>query len=149
MGETIRCLLISTEYGMEVHVYQGRRRDRQLDRWPWISPSHARIFDGRDVWKRYVRRARCMETVRFARDFRYSDGCHAKTLPNGQKQMLVVDVQVGRSAMGERGMNRCPLFPGEQFVRYNSLVDAQDDPAIFVIKHSNQVYPAYLITYHK
>lgn len=83
-----------------------------------------------------------------ARDAKYSDGGYARTLPSGQKQMLVVDVLVGRSALGERGMNKCPLLPGEQYTRYNSLVDNQDDPSIFVIQHSNQAYPAYLVTYH-
>lgn len=85
----------------------------------------------------------------FARDARYSDGGYARELPNGQKQMLVVDVLVGRSARGKKGMKACPLLPGEQYVRYNSLVDNEDDPSIFVIHHSNQAYPAYLITYHK
>jgi len=85
----------------------------------------------------------------FARDAKYSDGGYAKTLPNGQKQMLVVDVLVGRSALGEKGMKMCPLLPGEQFTRYNSLVNNRDDPSIFVIQHSNQAYPSYLVTYHK
>jgi len=85
----------------------------------------------------------------FARDASYSDGGYAKELSNGQKQMLLVDVLVGRSAQGRHGMKACPLLPGEQYTRYNSLVDNLDNPAIFVIHHSNQAYPAYLITYHK
>ena len=41
----------------------------------------------------------------FARDVKYSDGGYAKTLPKGQKQMLVVDLLVGRSALGKMGLN--------------------------------------------
>ena len=84
----------------------------------------------------------------FARDAKYSDCGYAKTLPNGQKQMLVVDVLVGRSEVGKMGMKVCSLLPGEQYTRYNSLVDNQKDPGIIVIQHSNQAYPLYVITYH-
>ena len=84
----------------------------------------------------------------FARDAKYSDCGYAKTLPNGQKQMLVVDVLVGRSEVGKMGMKVCSLLPGEQYTRYNSLVDNRKDPGIVVIQHSNQAYPLYVITYH-
>jgi hypothetical protein len=33
--------------------------------------------------------------------------------------------------------------------RYNVLMDIGDDPSIFIVRHNNQAYPAYLITYHK
>ena len=45
-------------------------------------------------------------------------------------------------------MKMCAKVPGQQYVRYNSLVDQVQDPTIFVVQHSSQVYPAYLITYH-
>ena len=85
----------------------------------------------------------------FARDAKYSDGGYARTLPSGQKQMLVVDVLVGRAARGTQGDKMCPLLPGERYTKYNSLVDNVAAPAIFVVQHSNQAYPAYLITYHR
>ncbi len=42
----------------------------------------------------------------------------------------------------------CPLLPGEKYRRYNSLVDNEADPSIFVVQHSSQAYPAYLLTFH-
>ena len=66
---------------------------------------------------------------------------------SGQRQMLLVDVLVGRFAQGAEGDNVCPLLPGEAFARYNSLANKPAVPSIFVVQHSNQAYPAYLITY--
>jgi poly [ADP-ribose] polymerase 7/11/12/13 len=83
----------------------------------------------------------------FARDASYSD-TYARTLPTGQKQMLLVDVIVGRWAEGQQGMKVCPTVPGEQYIRFNSLVNDTANPAIFVIQHSSQAYPTHLITYH-
>ena len=82
----------------------------------------------------------------FARDARYSDD-YAARLPTGEKQMLAVDVVVGRWAQGRQGLNECPLVRGERFVRHNCLVNDVTDPTIFVIQHSSQAYPAHLITY--
>jgi hypothetical protein len=84
----------------------------------------------------------------FARDARYSNGGYARILPNGQKQLIVAEVLVGRWTKGTKGMKKPPLLPGEQFKKYNSLVNDDADPAIFVVQHSNEAYPAYLLTYH-
>ena len=83
----------------------------------------------------------------FARDAKYSDDYARSFGGSGQKQMLLVDVLVGRFAQGKEGMKVCPLLPGAEFARYNSLVNRPTDPSIFVVQHSNQAYPAYLITY--
>lgn len=83
----------------------------------------------------------------FARDAKYSDA-YAEQLPSGRKQMLVVDVLVGRYTQGVKGMKMCPLLPGEKYNRYNSLVDNTQHPGIFVVQHSDQAYPKYVITYH-
>jgi hypothetical protein len=85
----------------------------------------------------------------FARDASYSNAGYARKLQNGQKQMLLVDVLVGRSEKGEKGMKMTSLIPGEQHIRYNSFVNDVSDPSIFVVQHSNHAYPAYLITYKK
>ena len=87
------------------------------------------------------------EGTYFARDAKYSDA-YALCLETGQKQLLVVDVLVGLWTQGAKGMKICPLLPGEKYSRFNSLVDNPQDPAIFVVQHSNQAYPKYLITYH-
>lgn len=83
----------------------------------------------------------------FARDAKYSDS-YALNLPSGQRQMFLVDVVVGRSTQGAKGMKECPLVSGEKFTRFNSLVNNKRDPSIFIVQHSNQAYPKYLITYH-
>ena len=84
----------------------------------------------------------------FARDARYSDD-YARTLPSGDKQMMLVDVLVDLSTKGAQGMKVCPFLPGQSYARYNSLVNRVQDPSIFVVQHSNQAYPSYLITYHQ
>jgi poly [ADP-ribose] polymerase 7/11/12/13 len=83
----------------------------------------------------------------FARDAAYSHD-YACRLANGQKQMLLAEVVVGRWAKGQKGLKECPLLPGEAYRRYNSLVNDVANPSIFVVQHTSQAYPAYLITYH-
>lgn len=83
----------------------------------------------------------------FARDAKYSDS-YAARLPTGQKQLLLVQVAVGRFCQGQQGMKICPVVPGTQYRRYDSMVDKPADPTIFVVQHSAQAYPAYLFTYH-
>ena len=43
-------------------------------------------------------------------------------------------VVVGRWTRGAPGLKSCPLLPGEEFRRYNSLVDKEADPHIFVVQ---------------
>ncbi len=66
----------------------------------------------------------------------------------GGLQMLVVEVAVGLWTKGAKGMKSLPVLPGEKFRRYNSLVNDEAEPTIFVVQHTSQAYPAYLITYH-
>ena len=106
-----------------------------------------RFYLGKECRKPWVCRHIFGNGTYFARDASYSDSGYARTLPSGQKQMLVVDVLVGRSTPGQQGMTMCPLLPGEQYTRYNPLVNKVVNPSIFVVQHSNQAYPAYLITY--
>ena len=84
------------------------------------------------------------------RDARYSND-YAMTSASGDcrdKQMMLVDVLVGLSTQGAEGMRVYPLLPGQSYAGYNSLVNRVQDPSIFVVQHSNQAYPSYLITYH-
>ena len=41
-----------------------------------------------------------------------------------------------------------PVIPGSQYNRFDSLVDNESNPSIFVVQDGSQAYPAYLITYH-
>jgi len=45
-------------------------------------------------------------------------------------------------------MRMPPLVSGEQYIRFDSLVDDEANPTIFVVQEGSQAYPAYLITYH-
>ena len=88
-----------------------------------------------------------MRPADFARDAKYSDD-YARVLPTGQKQMLLVDVVLGRWAQGAQGDRMCPLLPGELFKRHDSMVNQIVNPSIFVVQNPAQAYPAYLVTYH-
>ena len=88
-----------------------------------------------------------MRPADFARDAEYSDSYAIQT-KSGHKQMLVVEVLVGKWAKGAPGMKKCPLLPDDRIQCHDSLVDNIADPAIFVVQNSNQAYPAYVITYH-
>jgi hypothetical protein len=50
--------------------------------------------------------------------------------------------------VGSQSETQCPMLPGERYVRYDSLVDQIASPSIFVVQHSPQACPAYVITYH-
>jgi hypothetical protein len=84
----------------------------------------------------------------FARDASYSNAGYANVLATGQKQLIVAEVLVGKWTKGRQGMNTYPLLPGELYKKFNSLVDNVVNPSIFVVQHSNEAYPAYLLTYH-
>ena len=42
---------------------------------------------------------------------------------------------------------RPPLLPNEESKRYDSCVDKQSDPNLFVVFEPAQAYPEYLIEY--
>ena len=83
----------------------------------------------------------------FASSASYSNN-YACRLASGQKQMLIAEVVVGRWALGKKGDKVYPLLPGEKYRRYDSLVNDESNPTIFVVQHSSAAYPAYLISYH-
>jgi hypothetical protein len=87
----------------------------------------------------------------FARDAKYS---HDYTEPKNdvitkqsQRKMLLNRVIVGEWVKGAEGLKLYPLAKGEKYRQCNSLVNDVEDPSIFVIQHSNQAYPSYVITY--
>jgi hypothetical protein len=81
----------------------------------------------------------------FARDASYS---HEYTEElNGERTMLLNEVLVGEWTLGAPNIAVCPKVPGSESRSFNSLVDDVRSPSIFVVQHSNQVYPAYVITY--
>jgi hypothetical protein len=80
----------------------------------------------------------------FARDSKYS---HDYNGDKYERKMLLNRVIVGEWVQGAPGMKLYPLAKGEKYRQCNSLVNKVNDPSIFVIQHSSQAYPAYVITY--
>ena len=61
--------------------------------------------------------------------------------------MLLNRVIVGEWHQGAPGITKFPMAKGEKYRQCNSLVNDVENPSIFVIQHSNQAYPSYVITY--
>jgi len=81
----------------------------------------------------------------FAKNAEYSNH-YASRLSTGEKQLLVAEVAVGLWTKGESTMLAPPMLPGDKSHRFNSLVDREDRPNIFVVLQ-HQAYPAYVVTY--
>ena len=71
----------------------------------------------------------------FAKDAKYS---HSYTELKNERKMLLNRVIAGKWDQGAQGITKFPR---------NSLVNDVKNPSIFVIQHSNQAYPSYVITY--
>ena len=61
--------------------------------------------------------------------------------------MLLNEVLVGEWTLGAPQIAVYPKVPGAESRWYDSLVDNVQAPSIFVVQHSYQAYPAYLISY--
>ncbi len=87
----------------------------------------------------------------FARDAQnshnYTERKNDELTGHIQRKMVLNRVIVGEWVQGAPEIKKFPLAKGEQYRQYNSLVNDVKDPFIFVIQHSNQVYPSYVITY--
>ncbi|CAC5392793.1 unnamed protein product [Mytilus coruscus] len=88
--------------------------------------------------------------VYFAEYPSYSSMPHyAKPDQNNNKRVYLCKVLVGEYAKGERSMRVPPQKPGASgsHILYDSVVDNQSSPEIFVIFHDTQAYPDYLIVF--
>ena len=84
--------------------------------------------------------------VYFARDAKYSLG-YAQARVGRRRYMYLSRVLVGQYCVGNTLMIVPP--PKNQSrpeILYESVVDNQVDPSIFVVFFDNQCYPEYLIT---
>ncbi|KAL4220983.1 poly ADP-ribose polymerase [Mactra antiquata] len=79
----------------------------------------------------------------FATTAKYS---HNYTSPP-KRFMFLVNVLVGQYTKGHKSYRRPPDIPGSQHELYDSCVDDEIDPKIFVVSDKNQFYPEYLIQY--
>ncbi|XP_078529392.1 protein mono-ADP-ribosyltransferase PARP12-like [Lissotriton helveticus] len=83
----------------------------------------------------------------FARDASYSDGyCDSNS---SSKSMFLARVLVGDFTRGSNHYTRPPPRPYSQNTFYDSCVDQDHDPSIFVIFEKHQIYPEYKIEYSK
>ncbi|KAA0715122.1 Poly [ADP-ribose] polymerase 12 [Triplophysa tibetana] len=79
----------------------------------------------------------------FARDASYSDTyIQSKT---SKKKMFLVQVLVGEFTRGQSSLVRPPAKNSKSF--YDSCVDGETNPAIFVVFEKYQVYPEFIIEY--
>ncbi|KAM9311443.1 protein mono-ADP-ribosyltransferase PARP12-like [Gastrophryne carolinensis] len=82
----------------------------------------------------------------FARDASYSHN-YCRSADSSQCTMFVARVLVGDSTRGSSTYLRPPAKPGSASSFYDSCVDSESDPSIFVIFEKHQIYPEYLIRY--
>ncbi|XP_074534021.1 protein mono-ADP-ribosyltransferase PARP12 [Halichoeres trimaculatus] len=81
----------------------------------------------------------------FAKDASYSDR-YAKGNSHRMKTMFVALVLVGDYTKGSSSYVRPPLKRDGKTL-YDSCVNSESDPGIFVVFEKQQIYPEYLITY--
>ncbi|XP_056621656.1 protein mono-ADP-ribosyltransferase PARP12-like isoform X2 [Triplophysa dalaica] len=79
----------------------------------------------------------------FARDASYSD-TYIKSRTN-QKKMFLAQVLVGEFTRAQSSLVRPPAKTSKSF--YDSCVDSESNPAIFVVFEKFQVYPEFIIEY--
>ncbi|XP_047240975.1 protein mono-ADP-ribosyltransferase PARP14-like [Girardinichthys multiradiatus] len=85
--------------------------------------------------------------VYFAVNASYSADKFSPADKSGLKRLYVARVLTGRYTVGHRAMKTPPPRGAEAADCFDSLVDNQQQPAIFVIFHDDQAYPEYLITF--
>ncbi|KAL2079253.1 hypothetical protein ACEWY4_024997 [Coilia grayii] len=67
---------------------------------------------------------------------------------DGTQLMFVARVLTGRYTLGQSDMKVPPPVSAQQpHMRFDSLVDNQQSPSMFVVFHDSQAYPDYLITF--
>uniref|UniRef100_A0A3Q4GDH1 Poly [ADP-ribose] polymerase n=1 Tax=Neolamprologus brichardi TaxID=32507 RepID=A0A3Q4GDH1_NEOBR len=85
--------------------------------------------------------------VYFAVNAAYSANGFSPADKSGLKRMYVVRVLTGRYTVGKSSMISPPPRGSDPTDCYDSLVDNQQQPNMFVIFHDDQAYPEYLITF--
>lgn len=78
----------------------------------------------------------------FHTDFSYSSRY-------GPEEMFYCQVIVGKYVKGDQNMKVTPNLPNSTTARYDSTVNDEQNPTIFVVYRDSYAYPAYVITYDK
>ncbi|XP_017296327.1 protein mono-ADP-ribosyltransferase PARP14 [Kryptolebias marmoratus] len=85
--------------------------------------------------------------VYFAVNAKYSADTYSPADVSGLKRLYVARVLVGRYTVGNSSMKAPPPRGSDPTDCFNSLVDNQQHPSMFIIFHDDQAYPEYLITF--
>lgn len=84
----------------------------------------------------------------FAVNAKYSaQALYSKPNQNGEKHMYLCQVLTGDYTSGKSGMVAPPSKTLNSVERYDSVVDNEANPQIFVVFHDNHAYPEYLIKF--
>ena len=85
--------------------------------------------------------------VYFARDASYSL-TYSQPSPSGDCCMYLARVLVGKHTVGKQGMKTPPAIDHtKKEILYDSVVNSEENPSIFVVFNDFHVYPKYLITF--
>lgn len=85
--------------------------------------------------------------VYFARDAKYSH-TYAKPDATGERRMYYARVLTGEYTVGDSTMKVPPIKKNStDEIPYDSTVDRNIDPSIFVVYKDAQNYPAYVVCY--
>ena len=74
---------------------------------------------------------------------------YAKPHTDGTRRMFVCNVIIGEYTKGTKKMKAAPELPSDTNKRYDTLVDDESNPTIYVAMKDGQAYPEYVITYTK
>jgi len=86
--------------------------------------------------------------VYFAKEWWYSAE-DKYSPPDAQRQKRVYQARVLTSeyTVGKQDYIEAPFKPGSQVLRYDSVVNSEQNPMIYVIFRDSQAYPEYLVTF--
>lgn len=85
--------------------------------------------------------------VYFAVNAGYSASNFSPADTSGLKRLYVARVLTGRYTVGNSSMKATPPRGSDPTDCFDSLVNNQQQPTMFVIFHDDQAYPEYLITF--
>ncbi|XP_069564028.1 protein mono-ADP-ribosyltransferase PARP14-like [Brachyistius frenatus] len=85
--------------------------------------------------------------VYFAVDASYSATRYSPADGSGLKRLYVACVLTGRYTVGNSSLKAAPPRGKDRTDCFDSVVDNQQQPTMFVIFHDDQAYPEYLITF--
>ena len=120
----------------EIGLYHGT----QLETLPMI------LHQG--FLRQFVSRAVYGKGTYFARDAAYScNPTYAKPDKNGLQHLLFCNVICGEFVKGEHTMKVPPIKKGKEYMPYETTVDDEQNPSIFVTYQDDQALPIYLISF--